>query len=431
LIEALWILDSQYRAISNEKTRLIQNKSRYSSSWFARRMGALDGYLKILRSEIGSAKTVGDGYAWIFYQDDDTLIDEHLKRQRQINLPPGVGGIGERAFVEKLQGLNRQFVLYHGITSYLRMGDVTFFDPATRRVRSIGELKSKQVGKDQYQITLGFVHSKDLEAPIDLASLQLQEGREGTDLPRSIATRLNKQLEEISGAIANVKEAASDKIHATQGTFYFKELDEVITESCTSGAAYRKAGKGLILGAIRANGDQASKRVFQKFNDLNNKLAWTTEAAQSIFDPSLNDNCICFGTVGYARDGFPIVLPGTIPLMWWPVLRKNLYDLIFGKVIVVSLYNPAHFWQMLRSKGYNVTTDGRSHLVSVVKTEGERRIDFRNIDYFRHLTTNFLMSDETVIDTLGQTLDEAQKYKANQRVKLTLKPRMKIDDSLP
>jgi hypothetical protein len=43
LIEALWILDREYQAISKEKKRLIKNKAGYVPAWFARRMAQLDG----------------------------------------------------------------------------------------------------------------------------------------------------------------------------------------------------------------------------------------------------------------------------------------------------------------------------------------------------------------------------------------------------
>jgi hypothetical protein len=196
-------------------------------------MAQLDTYLKILKGEIGSAKVIGDGYAWIFYRTDDHLIDEHLKRQRQTNLPPGVGGIGERAFVEKLQGWNRQFV-------------------------------------------------------------------------------------------------------------------------------------------------------------------------------------------------FPTVLPGTLPLVWWPISKKNLYDLVFGRVIILSMYNPAHFWGLLRSRGYTVTTDDRSRFMSAINKQDKRTVRLENMDYFRQLTENFLMSDETVFNVLEKAVSVAETQGMGSNVKVNLVPRMKL-----
>lgn len=126
LIDAQWMLQTRYIAVTREEQCLIARKATYQPTWFSRRMAQLDKYLKAITSAIGIGKAIGDGYVWIFYRDDVPLIEQHLNHQRQTLLPPGVGGIGERAFVEKLQGLNRHFVLYHDITSFLRMGDVSF-----------------------------------------------------------------------------------------------------------------------------------------------------------------------------------------------------------------------------------------------------------------------------------------------------------------
>lgn len=147
LISAQWMLNVQYRAIVQEKERLIAGKQKYQGTWFSRRMARLDHYLKAIKSAIGIGKTIGDGYAWIFYHHDVHLIEQHFRRQPQTDLPPGVGGIGERAFVEKLQGFNKHFVLYHGITSFLRIGDVSFINLKTARVASIGEIKTKKSPK--------------------------------------------------------------------------------------------------------------------------------------------------------------------------------------------------------------------------------------------------------------------------------------------
>ena len=97
LIDAQWTLNVQYKAIAQEKQRLIAGKKSYHLTWFRRRMAQLDKYLKAITSTIGIGKVIGDGYAWIFYRDDVALIEQHLSQQRQPHLSLGVGGIGDRA----------------------------------------------------------------------------------------------------------------------------------------------------------------------------------------------------------------------------------------------------------------------------------------------------------------------------------------------
>jgi hypothetical protein len=380
----------------------------------------------VLKSEIGSAKVIGDGYAWIFYRNDEDLIDQHLKCQRQINLPPGIGGIGERAFAEKLQGLNGHFVLYHGITSYLRMGDVTFFDPATKRVKSIGELKSQQIGTNEYRVTLGLIYGPGIEPPIDITNLPSKVDKVKSGLSKAIESRLSRQLEEIRRAITESKESKSQTSLKTRGEYYFKELNQVIEGSRAAGFAYRKAGKNLLLGAIRVTGKRASQRAFGKIAKLDKKIDPVASEVKSIVDTNLEDNCLFVGTVGYGDDGFPTILPGTVPLAWWPLSSKNLHDLIFGKVVVMSMHNPAHFWQLLRRKGYSVTVGDRSQIVSAIKKQNERTIRLENMNYFQLLTENFLMSERTVINMVERSIRLAQKEKTGVPLKVNLIPRLKF-----
>jgi benzoyl-CoA reductase/2-hydroxyglutaryl-CoA dehydratase subunit BcrC/BadD/HgdB len=95
-------------------------------------------------------------------------------------------------------------------------------------------------------------------------------------------------------------------------------------------------------------------------------------------------------------------------------------------VVAFSLYNPAHFWELLRSKGYTVVVDSRSRFVNATKKEGGRILQLGNMDYFRHLTSNFLMSDETVAKMLDKVTDELEKQKEGTRIKVDLNPRMKL-----
>jgi hypothetical protein len=70
LIKALLVLDEQYCLILREQKRLVTNKSRYSQKWFTKEMCRLSRFAKIITSEIGKARALGDGYAWIFYRKD-------------------------------------------------------------------------------------------------------------------------------------------------------------------------------------------------------------------------------------------------------------------------------------------------------------------------------------------------------------------------
>jgi hypothetical protein len=53
-------------------------------------------------------------------------------------------------------------------------------------------------------------------------------------------------------------------------------------------------------------------------------------------------------------------------------------------------------------------------------------LQFGNLGYFWRLAATFLMSDNTILSILNDAADEAEKQRPGARVKIELKPRMKI-----
>src|SRR5207237_18409 len=66
----------------------------------------------------------------------------------------GVGGIGEREFLRRFPALDGAMVLHHGITTLLRIGDVSLIDLRTLRVRAIGEIKTAKSKTDERQLSI-------------------------------------------------------------------------------------------------------------------------------------------------------------------------------------------------------------------------------------------------------------------------------------
>lgn len=404
LINSLWILDDMYREIHAEKRRLVASKNGLNFSWFKQRMAALSNYQTAVRHAISIAKTIGDGFVWIFYQNETKLIDAHLKAQRQVHLPPKIGRIGERAFVEKYQVLNERLVLYHGITTFLRMGDISFYDFSEGRITNIGELKTEHVSGDEYRIHLGFVYGGNFSPVIDLNSVASQVGTK-SDMRQSQKNRLDKQLKQIATAIApdigRVSQSTSQ-----QGKFYFDELDGLIESSAARSLKTAKMGRGLLIATLRLSGDvslSGSLLGNKKFH-VGKKLDGITVATQSIMDAALNDNSLLIGNLGVSERGVGGLIKGAIPIFWWPLKLKNLHDLIFSEVICMTLYNPAHFWSLLRAQGFEVHLGEKARLSVAKRRIGRRVVELHNFDYFQILITRYLMSEESVMSMIEASL---------------------------
>ena len=62
-------------------------------------------------------------------------------------MPPGFGGIGETMFMKNVRMFGEYMVIYHGMTTILRIGDITFIDLKKLKVAGIGEIKGRFAGR--------------------------------------------------------------------------------------------------------------------------------------------------------------------------------------------------------------------------------------------------------------------------------------------
>jgi hypothetical protein len=52
-------------------------------------------------------------------------------------------------------------------------------------------------------------------------------------------------------------------------------------------------------------------------------------------------------------------LPGSLPLLLWPIDFQILRHYLFREVVVVSIHNPAHLASRIRALGFDVSADSQ------------------------------------------------------------------------
>ncbi|MCW0984042.1 hypothetical protein OK142_24970 [Agrobacterium sp. BT-220-3] len=431
LTKAFVKLDATYRAIKTEKDRLIEKKSRFQPSWFSARMGRLDLYLKAIKEALGIARSLGDGFAWIFYRDEAALLEAHAREQRQLLLPPNVGGLGERAFLENMQGFGGMFVLYHAVTSFLRLGDVSFFDPSSGRITTIGELKTRHVEGNTYNITVGLVAGAE-NSPLLQRAEQASNQEKSDSVPpemleAAVEQKLKRQMEQIAEAIKKQKKSEENVKLNTHGDFHFKILEDVVQRSHRKAFEFKKAGAGLVLGTWRPRHfGSLGQRILRKSGNLKKSLEPVQQVVQEILDPSLLDNCLFVGSVGSHGSGFPATMIGAVPLMWWPLEENVLRDVLFGHVIVVTIFNPAQLWALLRQRGFVIETNGRSQVTSMYRQVGDKRFEVSNFHHFERMVQHALMDETAVVDMIESTAERASLIAGDVPLRMDLRPRIVI-----
>lgn len=141
--QTLLELSNMYRALHQEKLMVVSKKNQLSPNWFKRRLRLINDYQEDLKSTISLGKCLGDSFAWAFYRNERQYLEKHYKNHMQVHSPPGVGGQGELAFISTVGVINHNIVLYHGLTTFLRLGDFSFIDLRSLKLTAVAELKTR------------------------------------------------------------------------------------------------------------------------------------------------------------------------------------------------------------------------------------------------------------------------------------------------
>lgn len=404
-------LEKIFRSISQEKRRLIIRKKSLSIKWFKQRMKNLSDYQKAIEQCIWIGKSLGDAFVWIFYENERTLLAEHRKHKEICHLPVGIGGIGELAFITQVKKLGDCLIIYHGITTILRHGDISLFDLKQKKIVAIGDLKSEQDGegvakvrfvcagltpKDVDKINRSFQKSS-VEVPNSTKKIDLI-----ADLPSLIREHLTHQLKQISSALEEREQGPYFK-SARAVKDHINELNLLYANLKTSKFVYQAASPSLLLLAYKYRKQSFSSKLLGKSRiDFPAKLKKIESGISSIIDPSLTDSLLYYGMFYYTKKGTVLNLPGTVPLFWWPLDKEFVREIVFQEVFVFTFFNPRHFLIKLEANGFTVEHDEGKNIFKVSKDiNGIMHVMDPFNDYFR-LIMNKLLSEDAVIDILNE-----------------------------
>lgn len=398
-------LEALYRRIKREEKRLIGTKGRYNPGWFAKRMARLAAYSKKLRDGLMLARAVGDGFVWFFYERDPELIEEHLKLQPQLLLPPDLGAAGERILLENLRGVDGKFMLYHGITSLLRIGDFSFVDMTSLRVACLAELKTTRIDPKRINLSLSIISGEKDQIP-RFPMREPSEPREpAPPLSAPMQARFERQRKVMQESIVAAKKIRDGLTISSDLGFHYRELEDVVRRSHARAFEYVKAGDGLIIGAWRIPGPRSygapsPKRLIDCMPELASDMpAWATK----ILDASGTWNSIAFGGLG-GEDSLNARSTG-LPFFAWPVDPQVLADIAFGRVIVITLFNAGHLIKRLHAGGYDVELDEKGRLKRATKQVDNKLIELENYSYFMSLVPWALMTENAVMSMIEQTIE--------------------------
>jgi hypothetical protein len=367
---------------------------------------------------ISIARNLGNAFAWVFYHKDQGLIRKHLAKQPQLLIPPGIGGIGERWLAENFLRTDRGIVLHHGITSFLRIGDISVVDPATGKVDCIGEIKTERLSDTEARISLNLISGSRDALPF--RELTVRKNTEEPRLPPKVQGRLNRQVKAMGEAVRLVERASWNEKFSRNGEFYLKDVEELVTRANKRRFTCKKLGDGLLLAAVRLGDRHAlAKNLTRKGRNPSRVVAGMEKEVLSIVKDGAADNALWLGPPR-TNHGYPQFHAAMTPLPLWSISPEVRRALVFGEVLMVSAFNPAHFHERLRQIGYKLELGEKCQLRRATRPMGMHRQLIENSNYFYDIITEYFMSEDDILEILEKTADIAKSRGANTRVDLEL-----------
>lgn len=336
----------------------------------------------------------------VFYQGNFSELEKHFQHESTGLFAIGVGGRGELEFIKTMPIINDCLVLYHGITSMLRIGDFSLYDFRLGIV-GIGELKSSRTG-DTLQVHAYVTLKKQKNIESSNCNPVNPQSSETHDLESDVIARLKKQLPAQRNALynSNADMEISKIAHFEYDLINKLEQNDVVLND----------SKSLLLLATRF-----------KFNGLFEVL---NEKADIMFPDSLRSkveqmvlpnnlyNRMIVGSIttdmSYSRK----------PIMWWEIDDNVCRDLYFKKLHITTVFNPARMIQHYVDKGYSLVDSTDIRQIKLRKISGDYKSDFGNFEQLFDLVTHSLLKEEYAMAIPDQVISdiESGKYPPNSRI---------------
>ena len=383
LADCLYDLMSFYKMLQNEKQQLIAAKKHYDKKEFSELMSRNASFSKTVSKTIELGKNLGDAFAWFFFCDNRTELDKHFDHE-----PTGL------------------FVLYHGITTMLRIGDFSLYDTRLGIV-GVGELKTMRNG-DKLNIAAN-VTSK-VKLCIDGAkhisnskSFECNIQRLQNDFPK-----LRNQLSMHSELMKAEGSTKSDEIYAEYEYGLLDQLQQNNSMAINS-------DKSLLLLAQYSQFDNLFSILSQKEDAIKPPDNFFENAQNLITNCNDLDSFI----IGHIANQVNRL---SIPILWWNISNKLCRDIYFGKVSIITVFNPAKLLMCYVNDGFTVSMGCEFKNIKITKEFQNNEISIGNFESICYLITNGLMKTNAVYESarLITKAIEAGEFEPNTSISMQI-----------
>ncbi len=390
----------KYFEFSHKRKGLEKEKNKLGIKKFEYERERITKILKFLQHLLVIGKSFGDAFVYIFYSLDREYLNQQLQNvpQSNLTLPRGIGGIGEFEFLKKVKTIDNHFIIYHGITDMLRIGDFTLFDLKNGKVAGIGELKSGKFDESTLTMNLTVIGPKKRNNNFNNLKKSIPEIN---DEKRKLIDeeRYKKQVDKMIDSFNYLKkDQSNDERLKVFNTPKYNHIDDLGKLALEDRFSHRQISNTQLLCRFSYYGES----LYDKFNcnEVDVSKCNFEQIVCDIILPEI-ENSIQFGHIHLNVNGRIQQIAGTRPLFWEPITTEVLKKIYFGEIHFFTLYNPGNFFNEMTKKGFKYEYSDRHKAYGLTKKEEEGRTSFvSGINYFLKLITNFLQDESLVINSI-------------------------------
>lgn len=388
LAECLFELMQFYQRLHKEKDELIARKSSYEKAVFADLMKTNTRYMMAVRTAIDIGKNMGDAYAWYFFKDNRKELEKHLQHESTGLFVGGIGGQGELEFIKNSNNIDGLYVLYHGITTMLRIGDFSLYD-LEHGIVGVGELKTKRIN-DTLQVNATITSRTEIRLPKSQHASNKSVEERIKEMQRDFP-RLEKQLSKHT-ELFHVKE--SDRSSELYSSYDYDMLNTLTPE--------------LPL-AVNSDNSLMVVASWSKYDSLFDILIKNEDATPlpdnfkekvlPLINPKSPYNMFFIGELATQ------VSLLSIPILWWEIDEKICRDIYFKKVKIETVFNPSKLLNCFLADGFSVSTGDNLKNFEIHKDIDNHRMGVEHFESLCYLITNSMMKTKEVYELSKQVTD--------------------------
>ncbi len=380
LAECLYDLMSFYQKLHKENDSLISLKKSYDKTEFSKMMKTNAKYLKAVSAAIEIGKDMGDSFVWFFYRDNRKELEKHFEHKPTGLYVSGIGGQGELEFVKSHNNIDGLYVIYHSITTMLRIGDFSLYD-FNRGIAGIGELKTKLID-DTLQVTAMITSKADIRLP-KLSKQQNASFEESIKSVKKDFPKIEKQLRTHEDML-QAKE--SDKHSDMYSSYEYEMLDGLSPENPLA----VNSDKSLMIVASWSKYESLYDILLQDEDCAELPQSDFQNKASSLMELESPHNMFFIGSLNTTISLL------SIPILWWKIDEKICRDIYFRKIKITTLFNPAKLLQYYIDDGFSVIGADNLKKFKLHKDIDNHRIDIGHFESICYLITNSFMKTSDV-----------------------------------